>query len=288
MARSRATEQKSAQLSAQQMAAAIPKLDRRIADLEKFDVSTIQERFDPLAEALARKVNGTLQEILGHDTVEYHEYSVWSFDTLPLRVGGGHESLAQVHDGYREGVKRGLLKLRTLRELFQERVADATTETAAVAPHSARRTDTRRVFVVHGHDTGAKESVARFLERLELEPIILHERPNLGRTVIEKFEAHSDVAFAVVLLTPDDVGYPAGAPDQAKPRARQNVILELGFFAASLGRDKVCALYSSGVEIPSDFSGVLYHELDPGGAWRLLLARELSAAGLTIDMNQAL
>src|ERR1035438_6975181 len=65
---------------------------------------------------------------------------------------------------------------------------------------------TKKVFVVHGHDDEAKEKVARFLERLKLEPIILHEQPNEGRTVIEKFEVFADVGFAVVLLTPDDVG----------------------------------------------------------------------------------
>jgi predicted nucleotide-binding protein len=97
-----------------------------------------------------------------------------------------------------------------------------------------------------------KESVARFLEKLDLRPIILHEQPNKGRTVIEKFEAHSDVGFAVVLLTPDDVGGLASSPDKLSRRARQNVILELGYFIGKLGRAKVCALYKEGVEIPSD------------------------------------
>lgn len=145
----------------------------------------------------------------------------------------------------------------------------------------------RRVFVVHGHDDGIKETVARFLGKLELEPVVLHEQPNRGRTIIEKFEEHSDVAFAVVLFTPDDVGYPASDLTQAKPRARQNVVLELGFFMAALGRERVCVLYTSGVEVPSDYSGVLYQELDPQGAWRFRLAGEIKAAGIDIDLNKA-
>src|SRR5690606_627542 len=91
----------------------------------------------------------------------------------------------------------------------------------------------RKVFVVHGHEDGASEAVARFLEKLGLEAIILMEQANQGRTIIEKFEAHGDVGFAVVLLTPDDEGYAKGKPPQ--PRARQNVIFELGYFVGRLG-----------------------------------------------------
>lgn len=81
----------------------------------------------------------------------------------------------------------------------------------------------RKAFVVHGHDEGAREMVARFLEGIGFEAIILNERANQGRTVIEKIEAHGDVGFAVVLLSPDDVGSAKNADLQ--PRARQNVLL---------------------------------------------------------------
>jgi predicted nucleotide-binding protein len=289
MATRRPPELKTANISPKQMSAALPKLDRRIAELEAFDVATIQRRFDPLIDSLQTKVESTLQEILGHDTVEYNQHAVGSFDTLPLTMFAGHEEpLQRIQEGYREGIHSCVLNLKTLRELFVERISDAQDQvpTPAVAKHNSKTS--RRVFVVHGHDSAAKESVARYLSKLDLEPIVLHEQPNAGRTIIEKFEAHSDVAFAVVLLTPDDVGYPSGKSSAAMPRARQNVILELGFFTAALGRSRVCALYISGVEIPSDFSGVLYHELDKAGAWRFLLARELKAGGLEVDLNRAL
>jgi predicted nucleotide-binding protein len=146
----------------------------------------------------------------------------------------------------------------------------------------------RSVFVVHGSDEGKKEAVARFLSRLDLEPIILHEQASLGRTLIEKFEAHADVPFAVVILTGDDSGGPSREPEFARPRGRQNVVFELGYFIGRLGRKRVCTLYQEGVEIPSDFSGVVYIPIDPAGAWRTLLARELRAAGFSIDMNLAL
>lgn len=144
------------------------------------------------------------------------------------------------------------------------------------------------VFVVHGGDEGKKEAVARFLTTLGLAPVILHEQANLGRTLIEKFEAHAEVPFAVVILTGDDSGGPSGHPESARPRGRQNVVFELGYFVGRLGRKRVCTLYEEGVEIPSDFSGIVYVPLDAAGAWRTLLARELKAAGFQIDMNRAL
>ena len=145
-----------------------------------------------------------------------------------------------------------------------------------------------RGFLVPGPNAAAILETARFLEGFDLQVTILREQPNSGRTIIEKFFDFSDVAFAVVLLTGDDRGGIFSAPyEDQKPRARQNVVLELGFFLGKLGRKRVCALYQEGVDIPSDYSGVLFIQLDRGGAWRLTLARELKAAGLDIDMNKA-
>lgn len=143
-----------------------------------------------------------------------------------------------------------------------------------------------KVFIVHGHDDGARETVARFLERIGLEAIILHEQANQGRTVIEKVVAHGDVGFAVVLLTPDDEGCAKGG--NLEPRARQNVLLELGYFIGRLGRDKVCALKRGTLEIPSDFAGVVWEQMDSAGGWKQALARELAAAGHNIDWNKVM
>lgn len=137
---------------------------------------------------------------------------------------------------------------------------------------------------MHGHDGEARETVARFISAIGLEPVILHEQANRGRTVIEKVEANSDVGFAVVLLTPDDVGR-AKASSDLEPRARQNVLLELGYFLAKLGRERVCALKRGEVVIPSDFAGVVWEEMDSSGGWKQRLGRELEAAGQPIDWN---
>jgi predicted nucleotide-binding protein len=146
----------------------------------------------------------------------------------------------------------------------------------------------RSIFVVHGHNEGIKQATARFIEKIDLRPVILHEQPNGGRTIIEKFEGYSDVGFALVLLTADDRGYSTNEPETVEHRARQNVIMELGYFLGKLGRGNVCALYQNGVAIPSDYSGVLYIPLDDKGAWKLELAKEIRHAGIAVDFNKAI
>ena len=137
-----------------------------------------------------------------------------------------------------------------------------------------------QVFVVHGRDNNARGMVSDFLRGLDLEPIVLQEQANAGRTIIEKFEHFSHVGFAVVLFTPDDVGGLADAPTQSSFRARQNVIFELGYFIAQMSRSRVCVLHKGSVEIPSDYSGVLYITLDDDGDWQSELKRELENAGM--------
>lgn len=144
------------------------------------------------------------------------------------------------------------------------------------------------VFMIHGHNTSVKESVARFIEKLGLKAIILHEQPNQGNTIIEKFELHAEVAFAIALVTGDDEARETGSGADLRKRARQNVIFEFGFFVGKLGRAHVCALLEEGVEIPSDYQGVVYIPLDPGGNWKLMLVRELKVAGFDVDANRAI
>ena len=144
------------------------------------------------------------------------------------------------------------------------------------------------VFVVHGRDVGAKDTVARFLIELELDPIILQELPGRGRTIAEKFDDHAkEAGFAIVIFTPDDEGTLAGKGSNLQPRARQNVVFELGFFIGQLGRSNVSVLHKGDVEIPSDYAGVEYIPLTDADAWKFKLITELQSAGLAIDANKA-
>jgi predicted nucleotide-binding protein len=145
-----------------------------------------------------------------------------------------------------------------------------------------------KVFVVHGHDEGAREGVGRFLEKIGLTAIILREQPNQGRTTIEKFVDYAgEVGFAVVLLTPDDLGG-AAATEVQLSRARQNVIFELGYFVGFRGRGRACLLRKGEVEIPSDLYGVVYTAMDSADGWKIELARELKAAGFEFDAAKGL
>lgn len=146
-----------------------------------------------------------------------------------------------------------------------------------------------KIFIVHGHDELMKQTVARTIEKLGLKPIILHEQPNTGRTIIEKFTDYSDVGFSIVLLSPDDIAYSKeGTSEQAKFRARQNVILELGYFLGTLGRNRVLALFNQveNFEMPSDYSGVLFVPYEVSGRWQFDLIRELKSCGYEVDANR--
>jgi len=143
------------------------------------------------------------------------------------------------------------------------------------------------VFLVHGHNEAMREMSARLLEKLGLKVIILNEQTSGSDTIIEKLERYADVHFAVVLMTADDVGGRKNPAAQAtQDRARQNVVLELGYFMGKIGRKRVCVLYEKGVELPSDYYGVVYIEIDNGGAWRYSLAKELKSADLEVDLNK--
>ncbi len=240
-----------------------------------------------------RAIDGSIEQLvdLGWKAKNWLEYSRWAqrvrfFLTQALGADVAREFVAvmstdvNLWESAREsqmGMLEGIVALRA-------ESGQALESLAAVSAGRATAPISKRVFVVHGHDHGTKETVARYLERLGLEAVILHEKPNEGQTVIEKIEAHSDVGFAVVLLSPDDVGAAKADSAKLRPRARQNVVLELGYFVGKLKRSRVCALYVPDVEIPSDFSGVLYVELDQKGAWRTRLAQELSNARMPINV----
>lgn len=205
---------------------------------------------------------------------------VGKYGSFPMNAG---EDYWENHRA--ESLGKQITILNGLLEVLQTEITLDTSETVRVTYTPTGL----RTFLVHGKDEAVLEGTARFLEKLGVPTTILHEQPDQGRTIIEKFVDHSDVAFAVVLLTPDDRGSIASAKfEEQKLRARQNVVFELGYFIGKLGRNRVCALYREGVEIPSDYAGVLFVLLDENGAWKLKLAKEMKAAGLQIDMNKAL
>ena len=246
-------------------------------------------RGSPDFEKWHRKVKIAIVNIFGEESRHINDFQKLSF-RLSIVTSKTPDSRFQA--AYLRGLESARVLLESMieeiEEYWEEEAQTPTLSSGRERERVATKTDMKEVFVIHGRDNEAKEAVARFLARLDLEPVILHEQPNEGRTIIEKFEEHAQAAFAVVLLTPDDAGALENEKDKLRPRARQNVIFEFGYFIGRLGRKRVCALTKGDLEMPSDYDGVLYVPLDAAGAWRMRLVKELKAAGLNVDANLAL
>lgn len=278
------------QLSPAVIQRGIERLGERITELRAFDIATVPKGDSAELTALSAAIKDTLERCFGENTSAAKRFDdATSLSWYPMVISLDYETPAYEYQaGVAKNIEHSVALLQEAQRVLNEDLADAQHEAAALpAPAATEATSlSRRVFVVHGHDGEARETVARFLAKLGFEPIILHEQANQGRTIIEKFEAHGDVGFAVVLLTPDDEGRAKGGELQS--RARQNVVLELGYFIGKLGRGKVCALKRGELELPSDYLGVVWEKMDDGGGWRQALGRELQAAGHVIDWNMVM
>lgn len=197
-------------------------------------------------------------------------------------------SLGELVQRLRESVKSQISRLRSidtrldlLDECDPNPKNDGTT--------SASTEFEKAIFVVHGHDKAALFEMTTFLGKAGFRPIVLNEAPGGALTIIEKLEHHSHVGFVVVLLTPDDIGgAKAAGADALHPRARQNVIGELFFFAGKFGRERIAVFKKGEIEFPTDIVGIGWHELDDYGGWKRNLLRELAQAGFEIDKNAVL
>jgi predicted nucleotide-binding protein len=271
----------------------VARLEKRIEELTAFDPTKMTATNPPELSALSTSIERTLGIIFGEYTADYHRFRLaanlqWHPNVM-MMPGGRRPPLSDYIHGVMNNRERSSALLREAVRTLTEDLAEQ--EQQVQHPQQSQRSGSeistrRKVFVVHGHDEAAREAMARFLEKIELEAIILHEQPDKGLTIIEKFEEYaSQVSFTVVLLTPDDLGGAASAPAQLA-RARQNVIFELGYFVGKLGRGRACLLRKGEVEIPSDLYGVIYTDMDAAEGWKLKLVKELKAAGLDFDANK--
>lgn len=213
-----------------------------------------------------------LNNIYGQDTLEFELFDKKQFSVYAF-FGNTPES--EFINACQEGLIETKIELgRYLKELEAD-LNDSTPEPTKVVSNY------HEVFIVHGHDDGLKQKVARVIEKQGIKPIILHEQPNQGLTIIEKLEHNGNVGAAVILMTPDDIGSEVEAKE-LKPRARQNVIYEAGYFAGRLGRKNVIFV-GGGVETPSDLQGVIYTNSKD---WMFELLQELKSIGYEIDFNR--
>lgn len=249
----------------QQQAAKLSKLITEIDVLIKKGVTSSSPEF----KAWKTSVQRLLIQEFGEKSFEVEEFRKTSF-SLGIYTFGTPDS------EFAKACRHGLEQSRAVLATYLDDV-DESQSLEAPAEHSDR------VFIVHGHDDGLREGVARLLEQQGIKPIVLMEQPNQGRTIIEKFEDYSDAGAAICLFTADDVVQ--GDDGAAQARARQNVVLETGFFIGKLGRGRVIILSNSDIEMPSDLSGVLYSS---NADWKFQVLKELKTMGYSIDLNKAL
>lgn len=240
---------------------------------------------DDKLDAVLKDAQMIFRNILGEDS-DYIR-SLNSIYFSPMHYPVNEEECIRI---WLSGQRELINLIRTIKkeiELFQ-----STQEIEKSSNNSNNLVSSRKIFIVHGHDEGMKLDVARTLEKLEFEPIILHEQEDAGQTIIEKFENNSlECEFAIVLLSPDDKAYSVrSGPENTKYRARQNVILELGYFVGKIGRKNVLTLVKSDptgdLEIPSDLAGVIYTPYDSSGGWKEKLIKSLKASGYEVDANK--
>jgi predicted nucleotide-binding protein len=287
-----------AKLNRAQLNLGIDRLAKVLEKVRQFDPLSVTEQFNiPHVQQLAAAVDDALVRTFGPDSIEHDRYRFAAeFDNGPFNyayevpIGDVHRSLARS-----KAKNVGLLEqaIESLNDRLAEEEAlsepdDPPYALARPTPLTSRPShSSNKVFVVHGHDGAAKNEVALFLRKIGLEDIILHDRPNGGRHLLTKFREEAEGAgFAVVLMTPDDEGGPVnGSPH---PRARQNVVFELGFFIGQLGPANVAALVKGDLEKPSDFDGIAYISFDASGHWKKELARELHHANVPFDAAKTL
>jgi predicted nucleotide-binding protein len=227
---------------------ALKLVDQRISQFQQILVkATYQNRYDENYEEVYYGTEALLTNLFSKEEAMEFRRNV----TPPLVAVGGRVDYAKELQDYKEHVNSCIAQLK----VYKDRIENfwETDEEETSAPPATKRRN--KVFIVHGRDKTPALELARFVEkRYPLDAILLEEHPHRGRTLIEKLEHYSDVTYAFIVLTPDDVGALRGEP--LEERGRQNVIFEWGQFIGKIGRKNVCVLVKGDLEIPSDLKGI--------------------------------
>lgn len=257
-------------------------------EILKVELNTITQSIkDYTSTPTIKVICDALEEQLLEDTITY-DFLVYSVNEIATWYGINIGSIE--HDDYvydkdpHHRSHQSIMKIRDDLKNHSEEYKQllSTSEVKQKNPTISEKD----IFIVHGHDAGLKNEVARFLEQMGLNPIILHEQTSGGLTIIEKIEKYSNVGFGIVLYTPDDVGRLNSQSANIQPRARQNVIFEHGYLIGKIGRNNVVALVKDEVETPNDISGVVYVNYSQNGAWKFAISKELREVGYPIDLNR--
>lgn len=287
----------------QQIKLLVNEVDSLIISKESFTTKLL-ERIS-IGEDLCNRQINTIEE-LDKNEKDFYKWDSYNSEFLKIAFNNEENQYRKTYDVVNFSYDLGgsysqAERLKELRKDIQNKIDNldgliekvdlikSKVETPQIMPIATNdvKEDKTNIFIVHGHNAAIQQSVARTIEKIGLVPIILHEQPNVGKTVIEKFESHTNVGFAIILLTDDDEGK-SKMESELKKRARQNVVLELGYFIGKLNRSRVLPLYIEGVELPSDINGLLYIPIDKAENWKFAIVKELKAAGYSVDANKLL
>lgn len=233
---------------------------------------------DPEFEAWGMKVKRFISNQYGVNSLEMKKFNATSFSIRSWTFDTPKE---EIHRMRVNSCRDGLKTTKAILETYLEDFLDETGNYVSLKSNISK--DTSKVFIVHGHDGELKQSVARIIEKQNIKAIILSEQVNNSMTIIEKFEKNSDVGCAICLFTADDIARSKSASEE-KPRARQNVVFETGYFMGKLGRERIVIISDSDIEIPSDLAGVVYTNTQN---WQVDLLKELKSMGYNIDFDKS-
>lgn len=195
--------------------------------------------------------------------------------------------LSNIHNLFNTSMERKIKALERILDML-DFIAEIK-GTGASSPDQSHRSPTQDVvFAIYGGDQTAKQAVTAFIEKLGLRTRIVDSKPHYSTYTNDLIDRNLKYAFAIMVLTPADIGYPQSNPQQPRIRASQSDILKLGCFLGELGKGKVCALFQEDMELPTGNDGIAFIELDNKEGWQLKLAKQIANAGIDIDINRAL
>ena len=271
--------------------------DKKIELLEDLKEKINELNFNDNVElkVIRTKMNLVFKEFFSYHDCEKYEKEIENVNFYPVAFLGDRDYGYELKC-WESGKKSLLAIVFSVQEIIQfenEMLLDSDSKIADVKDYVVTdiRSDSsplnNKIFIVHGRDDAMKLTVKDFIQSIGLEPIILHEQIDKSQTVIEKFLSESeDIEFAIVLFSPDDIGKLNEQGEEFEGRARQNVVLEYGFFVGKLGRENTYALVKNGTVLPNDMSGLIYNKFS--GEWKLSLMRLLSSKGYKVDMKNLL
>lgn len=243
------------------------------------DRETLQDIINEIDDLIEKNVTSSSPEFVswkvkaeryvikkyGKESYEFKKLSELHFSLVVM-------TLNTPHSNFVKACRNDLLRAKEILSVYLQ-----DTEPQYETEPAQKLANFEKIFIVHGHDEALKQQVARIIEQQGIEAIILNEKPNQGKTIIEKIESYSNVNAAICLFTPDDT-----CSDGTK-RPRQNVVFEAGYFMGKIGRENVICIANNEFEILSDLQGVVYVNRNH---WEIDILKELKAIGYKVDLNK--